>query len=91
MNTLERNLQSVGMEAFVNYYDYFKKGYDANELEKIISEDWKMSALPTRVSNARKIFKNNWQIEALQIILKSRKNEVIKQKTRDILKKEIGG
>ena len=91
MSTLERHLQSVGMEAFVNYYDYFKKGYDANELGKIIVENWQASGLPTRVSNARKIFKNNLQIEALEIILKSKKNNVIKQKTRDILKKEIGG
>jgi len=93
MTTLERHLQSVGMEAFVNYYDCFKKGYNKNQILTLVSENWKTegNGLNTRIINARKIFENNLQIEALEIILESKKDEAIKQKARNIIKKELGG
>jgi len=93
MATLERHLQSVGMEAFVNYYDYFKKGYNKNQILTLVSENWKTegNGLNTRITNARKIFENKLQILALEIVLKSKKNEAIKQKARNIMKKELGG
>ena len=93
MTTLERHLQSVGMGAFVNYYDYFKKGYNKNQILTLVSENWKTegNGLNTRITNARKIFENKLQIPALEIVLKSKKNEAIKQKARNIMKKELGG
>ena len=85
---LERTLNSVGKSTFVKYYyDFRDKSRD--ECIKAFSEDYTDKAKSTRTGHAQRIFKENKNIDALRIIIASKRVEfeTIK-KAEEILAKE---
>ena len=77
---IERKLNSVGKEAFVIYYFDFKTKSREAVINKLVED--KVSnydGASIRVGNAKQIFANNKQCEALSIIVKSKRlpSEVI--------------
>lgn len=72
-NTI-RDVQTIGMQTFVEYYQCVESGMDAVELvEKMVTDhpEWKESTARTKASSMRRVFKNGKNIEALKIIYNS--------------------
>lgn len=73
MINLEKCLQRIGKNCFIKYFEEFKKDPPNIEYHKIITEDYTITAKNTRISNAKAIFRENLEIEALQNIVLSKK------------------
>lgn len=91
---LERALNSVGKSIFIKYYDDFKsQNKDKKTLaQKLLNDNNKEkseNAQMTRIYYAYKIFENNMQKQALEIIISSKVSEEIKEKAKKILENEI--
>jgi hypothetical protein len=89
MNTtdLKRLLASIGMSTFVQYYDQFRDPdiSDQDMLERL-PQDYTLKARRTRVSKARRIFRERLELEALNAILGANKvDEETRKKTTEIL------
>lgn len=72
-NTI-RDVQTIGMQTFIKYYQYVESGMAVIELvEKMVTEhpEWKESTARTKASSMRRVFKNGDNLEALKIIYKS--------------------
>lgn len=85
---LIRTLNSVGKSTFVKYYYCFK---DKNRDECIaqFDEDYTDKAKSTRTGHAQRIFRENKNLEALEIIINSgRVDEVTREQAKQILLKE---
>lgn len=87
---LERLLESVGKQIFIKYYDYFQniEKYSNLDIIEIIEEDFTKKSKISRTAHARTIFKNNWQIDALNNILISKVSEETILLCQKILKNE---
>lgn len=91
---VEKRLKSIGMNIFVSYYLDFKNSkQDRGKLaSKLLKDNPKASSLDaqkTRISNARKIFEENLQIDALEIITNSeRVGESVINRAKEILNSE---
>jgi hypothetical protein len=87
-------LKSIGKEIFVKYYQEFKDlNIDKEVLAKrLLNENpkaYKISGQYIRISNARIIFKETLQVEALEIIISSSKlDEDILKRAKELLKNE---
>lgn len=92
-SNLESNLSAIGKEVFVSfYYDFKNFAITTEELsEKLFKENARSKSKKQgfRIPRARHIFETGQQIEALDIIIKSKRvpNEVV-EKAKIILKKE---
>lgn len=76
---MERKLNSVGKQAFVDHYELFKKhatGQISREdaiahlVDEGVSND---AGAAIRVGNAKAIFENGWEQDALRMVLASRR------------------
>ena len=85
---LIRTLNSVGKSTFVKYYYSFRdKSRDACIMA--FEEDFTDKAKSTRTGHAQRIFKENKNIEALEIIIASNRVDAETQrKAREILREE---
>ena len=96
MEDVNRMLNSVGKKVFVDYYYEFKDlKMDKDVLaQKLLDENpnaRKLSGQFVRINFARKIFSNNLQKEALNIIINSnRLDEDTIKKTMEIREAEVG-
>lgn len=83
-----RTLNSVGKSAFVKYYYNFKnESRDACILA--FEENYTDNAKITRVGHAQRIFRENKNIEALEIIVASNRVDTETQnRAKEILAKE---
>lgn len=69
-----RDVQTIGMQTFIEYYQCVESGMDATNLvKKMVTEhpEWKESTARTKASSMRRVFKNDSNIEALKIIYES--------------------
>ena len=69
-----RNVQTIGMQTFIEYYQCVKSGMDATNLvKKMMAEhpEWKESTARTKASSMRRVFENDSNLEALKIIYES--------------------
>ena len=73
MVDLKKCLQRTGKSCFVKYFEEFKKGLSNIAYQEIITENYTKIAKDTRSSNAKAIFRENLEIEALQNIVLSKK------------------
>ncbi|MBR1680916.1 hypothetical protein IJ707_03900 [bacterium] len=87
---LERTLHSVGKAIFVKYYYFFKDDthYSNSDLIEIISENYTDKSKKSRTGHARMIFRNNLNIEALEIIIKSKVSEGTKLAAQELIQEE---
>lgn len=72
-NTI-RDVKTIGMQTFVEYYQYVEGDMDTTDLvERMVTDhpDWKESTARTKASSMRRVFKNGDNVEALKIIYKS--------------------
>ena len=87
---IPRIVQSIGMEFYVKYYELFqKKKVSILEIKNIVrrEEIYTNNSINTRISKMNKIFELGVNIDALQLILNSRRiNDVVKSKIKKILK-----
>ena len=86
---LIRTLNSVGKSTFVKYYYNFKnESRDACILA--FEENYTDNAKSTRVGHAQRIFRENKNIEALEIIIASNRVDAETwKKAKEILSKEL--
>ncbi len=83
-------LVKTGKIFFVNYYNELKN-FNTIDIIDIIQENYSEDAKKSRIANAKKIFSNNLQIEALNEILENKDgvaNQKILDKARILLEKE---
>lgn len=82
---LIRVLNSVGKSTFVKYYFNFKNESRDKCILKF-DENYTDKAKSTRTGHAQRIFRENKQIEALNIIINSeRVDETTRKKAKEIL------
>jgi hypothetical protein len=87
--TIEDLLKTIGMKTFVQYYDKFKN----NSTQEIIQymklhENYSINSIRTKASTGKRIFKENMERSALEIISKSERVEYqIKNEALILLKK----
>lgn len=82
---LVRILNSVGKSAFVKYYYNFKDK-SRKECISAFEEAYTDKAKSTRTGHAQRIFRENRQIEALEIIVKSNRiDSVTAHKAKEIM------
>lgn len=82
---LIRTLNSVGKSTFVKYYFNFKKD-SRDKCILIFDEDYTDKAKGTRTGHAQRIFREGKHLEALNIIINSKRvDEVTKKKAKEIL------
>ena len=85
---LIRTLNSVGKSTFVKYY-YCFKDKSRDECIAQFDEDYTDKAKSTRTGHAQRIFRENKNLEALEIIIKSeRVDEVTRKQAKRILLQE---
>lgn len=88
MADVVRLLNSVGKKIFVEYYDDFKNVTDKNALaQKLLQENTNASSIGgqmTRINCAVRIFDNNLQLEALDIVLNARVDDKTIAKARKL-------
>lgn len=86
-----RILNSIGKEIFIIYYFIFKNSITTDIVKILIKDGVSNEAgARIRVGNAKKIFNNNLQIEALQLIINSNRiSYATKEKAKRILLEEI--
>ncbi|MDR2701021.1 MAG: GIY-YIG nuclease family protein [Spirochaetaceae bacterium] len=89
-NKLEDLIKTIGMKTFVQYYDKFKN----NSVQEIIQymklhEKYTINSIRTKTATGKRIFKNNLERKALEIISKARNvEEMIKKEALILLNKE---
>ena len=85
---LIRTLNSVGKSTFVKYY-YCFKDKSRDECIAQFDEDYTDKAKSTRTGHAQRIFRENKNLEALEIIIKSeRVDEATRKQAKQILLQE---
>ena len=87
---LNRALKSVGKESFVSNYPDYKNCNDSKQrralAEKLLDENEKATgydAQCSRISNAKRIFRDNLQKDAMDIIRKSDRVDDVTRKLAD--------
>jgi hypothetical protein len=74
--SLEDLIKTIGMKTFIKYYDKFKN----NSLQEIknymkLHENYGLNSIRTKASTGKKIFRENMEKQALEIISKSERVE----------------
>lgn len=75
-NQIDRSLRSIGKECFIKYFHEFKNPrYSDDDLVSLLmkKEDYTESGCKIRVTNARRIIKENGIKEALNLVIDSAK------------------
>ncbi len=88
--TVERLITAIGMRIFIKYYDYFKRGVDI--INKLEEEGFTLKSCRSRQSKAQRIFRENLQVEALEMVVNatsSKVSEETKNKAIELLRKEV--
>lgn len=86
---LIRTLNSVGKSTFVKYYYNFKNE-SRDTCILAFEENYTDNAKSTRVGHAQRIFRENKNIEALEIIIASNRVDAETwKKAKEILSKEL--
>lgn len=76
---LQDLINGAGKKFFIENYMKFKS--DSIDQDDLLKDSrWSSVSLKPRISRARSIFKNNWQIEALKHIVKSSEKDAVIQK-----------
>lgn len=73
---LERSLQSIGKECFVRYFEYFNDNHYSNgDLVSFLvqKEGYMESGCKVRVSQSRRIIKEEMVEDALNVIISSKR------------------
>ncbi len=88
--SLEDRLKSIGKKQFVNNFNLFKNSTVAICEKELIRKgvDKSEDGSSTRCSNAKFIFKENLQCEALKNIIHSQVSLETKKEAENLLKKE---
>lgn len=82
-------LRAIGMSFFIKYYDCFKKRLTPTETISIITEDYTLNSKRNRCSTANRIFRENREIEALELIINAQDIPAdIKEKAKLLLPQE---
>ena len=84
---IERDLQTVGMLTFVEYYKYFLNEVSSIEMIELMLTDhstWKEGTARTKISTMKRIFKNGNNIDALNLVLDS-KHPLITDSVKDLV------
>ncbi|USD64113.1 hypothetical protein [Vibrio sp. SCSIO 43136] len=81
---LDRSLRSIGKECFVKYYELFRDHNWSKEdlIEHLVAlEGYQESGCITRISQSRRIFKDNREHDALDIVISSSRlpNEIVEK------------
>ena len=89
-DSLQQDIQRVGMETFVDYYPLFKNtSYTDQEIKDTMRSEhpeWTDNTINTKVSVGRKIIKEGKGEEALERILQSKKTEAeMREKASSLL------
>ena len=85
---IKRLLQTVGNQTFIKYYTEFQSKKNINFALLFKNENWQKTSINAKISSAKKIFENNWQKNALEIILSSRSDEKTINNALEIFSKE---
>ena len=75
---LKRSIQSIGMACFIKYYEAFenKKNKSEDLVEGLMKiENYDESGAKTRVTQSRRILREDRALEAINIIIDSKKIE----------------
>ena len=87
---LNRTLYTIGKQIFIKYYIFFKNlNYTSVDSIDIIKENYTIKSKRSRFNHARMIFQKNLNIEALNIIIKSRLPIETIKKAQKLLKQEM--
>lgn len=88
---LPKLLNAVGKRCFVEYYHELLQNYESKtSIVDFLPYEFTLASKRVRVSNAKKIFKKGWEIDALQIIIDSnRVDSDIAEKAKMILSQLI--
>lgn len=90
-NPIKDILNCIGKECFIKHYWIFKDINVSNQgVIKQIEDEYTLNSKHTRTSKAKKLFKENNNLEALKIIIKSRVNSSTIKLAKDIYYKETG-
>lgn len=74
-------LKRVGMSTFVKYYQSFRTGVDV-----IFEEEYTQGSINAKINTGRKIFRENLERIALEIVTESRNTSAeTRQKARELL------
>lgn len=88
---LLRKIQTVGMETFVKYYEYFSSSsYSRQDIYSYIkqNENYEKTSLDTKVSTGLAIIRDGFGEQALKIISKAKRIEdKLRKKALDLLSK----
>ena len=85
---IKRLLQTTGNQTFIKYYSEFQSKKNINFALLFKNENWQKTSINAKISSAKKIFENNWQKNALEIILSSRSDEKTINNALEIFSKE---
>jgi hypothetical protein len=87
---LNRLLTSIGMSTFVKYYDQFRnQNISDQDMLNRLPQDYTLKARRTRVSKARRIFRERLELEALNAILRANKvDEETRRLATEILNRQ---
>ena len=86
---LKKYLSDISMKGFIDYYEYFEKGFSNTDMIKIITADWTEKSKKSRAGKARAIFKANLQYNALESIINSKMvDSTTKDKAKILLQKK---
>lgn len=80
---LDRLLKSIGKAFFVDYFDVYMNEEDP--AKNIPVGEYTYKSYQSRVSNMKRIFKDNLEVQALRIALNSRLDTETKSKAHDLL------
>lgn len=93
MTDVIRLLNSIGKKIFIDYYDDFRNVPDKKELAmKLLRENPRATTLSgqtTRIACAIRIFENQLQIEALDIIINAKLDDGTIAKAKKLRAREI--
>ena len=83
-----RILNSIGKATFVKYFDNFRN-LDRDKCIMLFEENYTDNAKSTRTGHAKRIFRENMELEALRLIIASdRVDETTRRKAKEILSRE---
>lgn len=76
---IRRTLQTIGNSTFIKYYHEFKNhslnSLNIDFIELFRNETWSKKSFHPKINSGQKIFRNNWQQVALEIILSGGSDE----------------
>ena len=88
---LKRTIQSVGMKCFIQYFDTFSSPrYSREDIIRTLENEnnFTLKSCKSRASHAIRIFRENAELQALEIIINSpRVDSAIKNEAEKILTK----